>query len=266
MIWSNDADLISSVVVEEWPAFTDHRTIVAHSTYRLGRQEETHEEVHLLEVGRRMKKIDFNKADWGQVKLELGKLDWSSMEQLEPASALSNFFEIILPVLESTVPVRKEKSKKKNRPQMDRRRRLLWKRLDKVKNRIKSAGSINQLMKLLQDKSELERELKEDYEAVNKMAEDEAVLRIKDNPKAFFSFSKSRQNTRSRIGPFLDTSTGRPNPSPDFAANELSRQYSSVFIEPRQEWLVPDVKDFFSENSDEYLSDINFSEDDIVLS
>ena len=88
-------------------------------------------------------------------------------------------------------------------------------------------------MKLLQDKSDLEQQLSEDYEAVNNMAEDEAVLRIKENPKAFFSFAKSRQQTRAKIGPFLDQSTGKPNPSPDFAAAELSKQYSSVFVQPR---------------------------------
>ena len=37
-----------------------------------------------------------------------------------------------------------------------------------------------------------------------------------------------------------------------------------MFIEPRQEWLVPDVKDFFSENSEECLSDINLSQDYIL--
>ena len=147
---------------------------------------------------------------------------------------------------------------------MDRRRRLLWKRLCKAKARIKCAKSISQLMKLLQDKSDLEQELSEDYEAVNRMAENEAVLRIKDNPKAFFSFAKSRQKTRARIGPFLDISTGKPNPSPDFAANELSNQYSSVFVNPREEWKVPDVKTFFTDNSDGFLSNIDFTEEDIM--
>ena len=119
-------------------------------------------------------------------------------------------------------------------------------------------------MKLLQDKSDLEQELNEDYESLNKMAENEAVMRIKDNPKAFFSFAKSRQKTRARIGPFLSSSTGKPNPSPDFAASELSRQYSSVFVNPRQEWKVADVKSFFTDTSDNFLSDISFTEEDIM--
>ena len=141
----------------------------------------------------------------------------------------------------------------------------MWKRLGKTKSKIKKASTINQLMKLFQDKTDLEQELASDYEAVNNMAEDEAVMRIKENPKAFFSFAKSRQQTRSRIGPFLDSATGRPNPSSDFAAGELSKQYSSVFVEPRQAWMIQDVKGFFScSTSDTTMNDITFTEEDIM--
>ena len=45
-------------------------------------------------------------------------------------------------------------------------------------------------------------------------------MKIKDNPKAFFSFAKSRQKTKARIGPFLDPISGKPNSNPEFAASE----------------------------------------------
>ena len=150
---------------------------------------------------------------------------------------------------------------------MDRRRRLLWKRLVKAKRRVQQASTLGQMMKSLQDKADLEEELKHDYDAVNSMAEDKAALRIKDNPKAFFSFAKSRQKTRSKVGPFLDQATGRPNPSADFAAEQLSRQYSSVFVQPRPAWAVPDVREFFSEEPAAdipSLTDIKFTEEDIM--
>ena len=117
---------------------------------------------------------------------------------------------------------------------MDRRQRLLWKRLCKCKLRLKGATFLHQLTKLIQDKSDLEQVLSQDYEAVNKMEEDEAVLRIKQNPKAFYFFAKSRQKTRARIGPFLDSVTEKPNSNPVFAARELSKQYRSVFVQPRE--------------------------------
>ena len=266
LIWSNDAHLVSCVTVEDWPAFTDHRLVVAHSTYQLGRQEESKDDVHLLETGKRLKQLDFYKADWNKLRTESKKIDWTAMELMEPVTALAYFFETVLPVLEVTVPARRPMVKKKARPSMDRRRRLLWKRLAKNKSKITKVKNINQLMKLLQDKADLEQELSDDYEAMNKIAEDEAVLRIKDNPKAFFSFAKSRQKTKARIGPFLDPSSRKPNPCPDFAAGQLSKQYSSVFVQPRKEWTVPDVNNFFSENNDPEtsMSDIKFSEDDIM--
>ena len=266
LVWSNDAHLISNVAVEDWPTFTDHKVVIAHTTFQLGRQEEVREDMHLLESGKRFKQLDFNKAEWSQIKSELGGIDWSPMQDLESSSSLSWFFEQILPILERLVPQRKVKSKRKNRPMMDRRCSLLWKRLAKCKVKVKTASSLHQLTKLLQEKSNLEQQLGQDYDAVNKMEEDEAVLKIKDNPKAFFSFAKSRQQTRAKIGPFLDPISGKPNPCPDFAASELSRQYSSVFVTPRQAWKIDDAKDFFKDSDDQVtsLSDIIFSEDDIV--
>ena len=85
---------------------------------------------------------------------------------------------------------------------------------------------------------------------------------MKENSKAFFTFAKSRQKTRAKIGPFIDTSIGHPNPDPDFAASVLAEQYKSVFVQPRPEWLVSNVNDFFS-SSESLLTDIEFSEDDI---
>ena len=89
---------------------------------------------------------------------------------------------------------------------------------------------------------------------------------MKENPKSFLSFAKSRQKKRSQIGPFIDPSTGSPNPDPDFAASVLSEQYRSVFVEPRPEWLVTNVDEFFaSEIGDTVLADIDFFEADIDI-
>ena len=81
----------------------------------------------------------------------------------------------------------------------------------------------------------------------------------------FFAFAKSRQQTKARIGPYLDPTTGKPNPSPDFAASELSKQYT-VFVQPREEWKISDIRGFFqgTDSPDNSLSDLAFSENDIV--
>ena len=96
------------------------------------------------------------------------------------------------------------------------------------------------------------------------MEENETILRIKSNTKAFFAIARSRQKVKSKIGPFLDPSTGSPNPSPSFAAESLKTQYDSVFSVPRPAWSVPNTSDHFKvEDGDGSLNDIVFSPGDI---
>ena len=115
-------------------------------------------------------------------------------------------------------------------------------------------------------KNELEHQLLDDYAARDWLEEDQADLNMKSIPKAFFSFAKSRHNVVSKVGPFLDPSTGMPNLCPKFAASELSSQYSSVFVPAREEWKVTNPNDFFKHSGTEQSSglvDINNSEGDI---
>ena len=264
LIFSNNPDMISSVMVESWPLFTDHKLVTAFTSYELGSVPQK-EEIHLLDCGRRLKNLNFNKAQWAEIHAELEEVDWGEMEEAansSPTSALLIFMDELIPILERHVPARKAKTKSRNR--IDRNINLCWRRLAKVKAKIKTASSIHKLTKLLQDKSDLEQQLVEDYSAVNSQEEDQAVLNMKTNPKSFFSFSKKRQKTRSKIGPFIDQS-GKPNPDPDFAAAELGKQYSSVFVEPRSEWVIKDAKKFFHSDLGEVpgLTDIDFTVEDI---
>ena len=130
------------------------------------------------------------------------------------------------------VPLKKKKSQ--NRPKMHRMRRLMWKRLNKVRKSLKTATSVHKLSELLQKMWELENQLEADYSAVNSKEEDEAVFRMKSNSKYFFAFARSRQQVKAKVGPFLDEE-GKPNPSADFAAESLRKQYDSVFAQP---WLL----------------------------
>ena len=146
------------------------------------------------------------------------------------------YHDQVLQVLEKLVPLKNKKAQGK--PKMHRMRRLLWRRLTKVRKRFKSATSIYKLTECLQQMWDLEQQLSTDYQATSFMEEDEAVFKIRSNSKAFFSFARSRQKVKAKVGPFLDPASGGPNPSPDFAAETLRQQYNSVFAVPRPGWTV----------------------------
>ena len=70
------------------------------------------------------------------------------------------------------------------------------------------------------------------YADIAAKQEAKVISDMKENPKAFFTFAKSRQKTHAKVGPFLDPSTGKLNLDPDHTAECLSKQYSSVFTQP----------------------------------
>ena len=99
LIFSNNEDLVSSVSVEAWPAFTDHSVVTAVVSYKLEKEQDL-EESHLLESGRRLKKLNFNKAPWPEIQAELRIVDWSPMVELAdqgPVAAHEWFIEKLLP-------------------------------------------------------------------------------------------------------------------------------------------------------------------------
>ena len=146
---------------------------------------------------------------------------------------------------------------------MHRLRRRLWKKHAKAKSKVRSASTIHKISNALQTVWSVGRQLAEDYLASNILEEDQAVFSMKQDPKKFFSFARSKQKTKAGVGPFLEN--GRPNPSPDFAAEQLKQQYDSVFAQPRSQWTVPDPAEHFKTDSDDEseLSDIVFTTDDI---
>ena len=263
LVFSNNCDLVSSIAVEDWTAFTDHKLVIANSNYQYKQEDPVREEQHLCETSKRYTALNFHQAPWDEVKAGLAGINWEKLENLAcPTAALSEFHDRLLELLEQLVPVKKKSSKK--RPKMHRMRRLLWKRHAKAKRQFKSSKSISKLSEYMQKMWEMERLLNADYTATNIMEEDEAVFRIKSNTKAFFSFARSRQKVKAKIGPFLDPLTGSPNPSPDFAAESLKTQYDSVFSVPRPAWSVSNPSEhFMTVEGDGSLNDFSFSPGDI---
>ena len=106
---------------------------------------------------------------------------------------------------------------------MHRLRIRLWKKHAKAKSKVRSASTIQNISKALQTVWSVGRQLAEDCLASNTMEEDQAVLSMKQDPKKFFSFARSKQKTKAGVGPFLEN--GKPNLSPDYAAEQLKQQY-----------------------------------------
>ena len=91
--------------------------VTAATSFLVEKKEEL-EEVHLLESGKRLKKINFEKASWPEIQAELRKIDWSPMVVLadqNPTAAQTWLIDQLLPIMGMFVPVKLPKKKRKTR-------------------------------------------------------------------------------------------------------------------------------------------------------
>ena len=116
LIFTNNCELLNCVVVENCDSFTDHRLVIAHTSY-LHKQEEIEiEQQYLCDTGKRYGALDFNQVPWEEVRKELGEIDWGQMEELAkscPTSALAEFNDKLLDVLLKLIPINKKRARGK---------------------------------------------------------------------------------------------------------------------------------------------------------
>ena len=170
-----------------------------------------------------------------------------------------------LPILEDLVPPHST-GLKRGRKKIYKKRRCIWRQIGRIIKSIKSETSSSRMTRLLKIKHGLEVKLKQGYSSTSFQEETKITSQIKTNPKAFFAYARALQQTKSRIGPFIDTVTGRPNPDADFTAETLRKQYSSFFVTTRSAWSVPKPREFFSaeRRAPGQLEDFKFTKQDII--
>ena len=181
LIWTNNCDLVSSCWQEDCSQFSDHKLVTANTTYRLNQKQEHLDQQYLCSTGKRFKSLDYSKAPWPEIEQDLQQIDWQPMEEIarnSPTEALVWFHEKVLNILEDKLPNKKARQSG-GHSKLHRMRKLLWRRLAKVECKLKCASTMHKKAKLLQQKWDLEKQLADDYLAVNTTKENEAVLRIK---------------------------------------------------------------------------------------
>jgi hypothetical protein len=100
LIWSLNPDLVSNIQVDTFKDFTDHSVVTAATSFKL--EEEVIKEEQFLLDGRRLRKLDFHKAPWPEVKTRLRQLDWEPLENMAKENVIAAhhlFMETILPIL-----------------------------------------------------------------------------------------------------------------------------------------------------------------------
>ena len=144
-------------------------------------------------------------------------------------------------------------------------RRTSFKRLAKLQKKLVNANTAVKVTALLLEIRQIQSSLLDETEERERRDEEKATEQIRQNSKAFYSFARSRQRARVKVGPFKDPKTGKINPDPANTVEALKKQYESAFSTPKEDKIVEDPTSFFntSDADHPHLADFIFTSEDI---
>ena len=197
--------------------------------------------------------------DWEMVNSVFENTDWNEMDEHNSTeNKLAFLLEKIESVCSVYIPKRRKSNTKKQCIPKDRK--ILMRKRTKIRNKIKTNPMLVSELESIENKIILSIK--------NEKAKKEitALESMKENPKYFFRYAKSKLTRKDRIGPLIN-SNNEVIDDPVDTANEFIKIFHDAFSSPRQDKIIDDENHFFldtSEYSDNaILSNIEFSESDI---
>ena len=197
---------------------------------------------------------------WEKLKRDFNQIDWHhEMRDADPEDQYKKFLQKCRVVSEKYVPLRRAATKKN----IPRDRKVLMRKRTKLRKKLRHTDNAVFKQRLKEKINILEEKLKISIEAEMDLKESQAVKCIRNNPKYFYKYAKTKSETKASVGPIKDLS-GRTINDPQGIADLLRLQYESVYSEPQQDKIIYSPTDFFQVTAPLYsISDINFTTHDI---
>ena len=216
---------------------------------------------------RKFDTLNFNKPDWDPIDNKFSLVDWEEKFSTASVEESQTIFEdTVFEICAAHTPVKGPKSSEDRKPYLTKHRRILIRRKKKLSakiNSFKEKGCKQVLIdKLYETKFNLELQIRDQIQAERNQLELEAILKIRENPKAFFTYAKKFQKTKEGIGPLRDGDGGLQS-DPKVISELLKTQYSKAFSSPKKEY--PPLANRSPKKGKKFsLEDITFFEEDII--
>ena len=228
LVLTNDMDLIKDVEVKDTD-LSDHRMITVKSTFVLEHKPEPKKvfEPHTF------RNLNLYKADYKKLCEHLETIKWDELQaECDPLDFPELVRLIILQVSEFYAPAKCFRSKsnrlssyRRQRRTLNRKKRKLYKVLETKQLTTESKQQVKENIVLLHDN------IKESIYNESRRSEQEAISKIKEDPKYFYTWSKRKLNHHTNIGPLSD-SPGQLQHDDEIMADLLQSQFCSVFSNP----------------------------------
>ena len=247
LVFTNNQQMINEVKITD-TIHSDHRLIQCISTRLIKTQEKVCNQYEKFD------NLNFNspKTEWTKIESELESIDWDTLTENKSATEIYNIMtRLTLQISEKYVPKRKTKIKTK----FNRERRNIWSKLKRANDNITNNKRVIHNRNLVQT---LEMQLTQSY--INEMEdrEQDAIRKIKEDPKYFYKYTNKHMKTKSTIGPLRNQENILTDDDQEMS-NILKERFQSVFSKPKFKF---DTNRFYSTDNPAFT--VDFDEDDII--
>ena len=243
LCFTNDHFLIHDYQTIVNSKLSDHYTICINLNYEKMRKLKNGKKTNHYETS--VPEFDLKAGDdedWMRINLLLNETRWESlMENMSAEESLLTFLKVV----EQNVSLVFTKKSETNQPsggftnknKIPREIRNLMRKKRKLSKVTLRAKSHSRLLKLREELENIELKLQTSYETRRNKQEQDAIKKIKKDPKAFYGYAKRFSKTNSDIGPFF-CKDGNPVTESEEIVEMLRLQYESVFSNPSEENLI----------------------------
>ena len=190
-----------------------------------------------------------DEEDWTRLNLEFDKVDWTNLlENQSPEEMTTSFLNKVLekvslvlkkkPQFEESPNEETKENSFSSKNRISRKIIILMRNKSKAPKSLLRTKSKQRYLILNYNIEAIEKELKDSYEQ-------EALKKIKKDPKAFFGYAKKFSKSSSDVGPFLNKS-GDVVKDGATIADMLKQQYESVYSTPVKKMEISNPLEFFS--------------------
>ena len=215
----------------------------------------------------------FNASDelWSRFNLLMLKTNFDELFlNLTASQMLDAFYEVTVQNVDIIFDKKESLNEKESftsANKIPRKVRILMRNKSKISKSILISYSGVKIANLKLKLQKIETDLENHYNERRENQEREAILKIKSNPKYFYSYAKRFSRVKSTIGPFIDE--GGDIVDDDFKMAEMLRsQYEKAFSVPMESAVVEDPEDFFATDDVNFLEpslpNIHFSFNDVI--
>ena len=198
-------------------------------------------------------------ADWERLNIELSKICWSTVFAGMGAEQMyDSFLEIITKISEKYIP----RKTCKNFRQIPRDRRILMRKRNRLRKKLKNTNCTSKQKNSIDNAlCRLECELLESHRAEARRKENEAIDKIRENPRFFFKYARDKAHIKTPIGPLYRD--GSYISDPDLMCDMLQQHFETVYSTPSE---VKDINELMNSEGPRCLEDIDFGVEDIKSS